>query len=403
MKKYNIAVVGVGAVGIEMLRCLRQRNFPIGELRVFARSARDIEVDGQKYSVKAISSEGFDGIDIALFAGTEGEKGAAVTYASEALKRGAVVIDNGADFRMDPGVPLVVPEVNAKDVNPIRNWFLLKSQRPQGHGLASYGQSQRPQGHGLASYGQSQRPEGHGLASYGQSQRPEGHGLASYGQSHKGIIANPNCSTIQLVVALWPIYKRAGIKRLIVTTLQASSGAGRLAVEQLKEEISQIVSSEFKDVQAKVQNKTLPQQLGFNVYPQIGSFTECDYTTEEWKLVKETHKIMHDKKIKVSATCVRVPVRTGHSESVYIETVKPIEPDKARDILSRAPGVIVIDEPKNNLYPMPKDIEGKDEVFVGRVRPDPFTKNGLWLWIVSDNLRKGAALNAVQIAELLIK
>jgi aspartate-semialdehyde dehydrogenase len=373
--KYNVAVVGVGAVGIEMLRCLRQRNFPIGELRVFARSARDIEVDGQKYSVKAISPEGFDGIDIALFAGTEGEKGAAVTYASEAVKRGAVVIDNGADFRMDPGVPLVVPEVNAKDVNPIRNWFLLKKHRPEGRGLAS----NRPQGHGLASYGQS------------------------HSQSHKGIIANPNCSTIQLVVALWPIYKKAGIKRLVVTTLQASSGAGRLAVEQLKEEISQIASSEFKDVQAQVQNKTLPQQLGFNVYPQIGSFAECDYTTEEWKLVKETHKIMHDKKIKVSATCVRVPVRTGHSESVYIETVKPIEPDKARDILSQAPGVIVIDDPQKSLYPMPKDIEGKDEVFVGRVRSDPFIKNGLWLWIVSDNLRKGAALNAIQIAELLIK
>ena len=338
MKKCNVAVIGVGAVGIEMLRILKQRNFPVGELRVFARSSRYIEVDGEKYSVKPITPEGFAGIDIALFAGTEGEKGAAVTYASEAVKRGAVVIDNGADFRMDPKVPLVVPEVNAKDI-----------------------------------------------------------------KKHKGIIANPNCSTIQLVVALWPIYKKAGIKRLVITTLQASSGAGRSAVEQLKEEISQIASSEFKDVQAKVQNKTLPQQLGFNVFPQIGGFAECDYTNEEWKLVKETHKIMHDKKIKVSATCVRVPVRTGHSESVYIETVKPIEPDKARAVLSQAPGVIVIDEPKSSLYPMPKDIEGKDEVFVGRVRSDPFIKNGLWLWIVSDNLRKGAALNAVQIAELLIK
>ncbi len=371
MKNYNVAVVGVGAVGIEMLRCLRQRNFPVGELRVFARSARDIEIDGQKYSVKAVSPEGFDGIDIALFAGTEGEKGAAVTYASEAVKRGAVVIDNGADFRTDPKVPLVVPEVNAKDVNPVRNWFLLKKHRP------------------------------------------EGRGLASYGQSHKGIIANPNCSTIQLVVALWPIYKKSGIKRLVVTTLQASSGAGRAAVEQLWSETEEIVLRSQKpearsqrnlsSVLCPLSSKTLPQQIAFNVFPQIGSFTECDYTNEEWKLVKETHKIMHDKKIKVSATCVRVPVRTGHAESVYIETVKPIEPDKARDILFKAPGVIVIDEPKGNLYPMPKDIEGKDEVFVGRIRRDPFIKNGLWLWIVSDNLRKGAALNAVQIAELLIK
>jgi aspartate-semialdehyde dehydrogenase len=143
--------------------------------------------------------------------------------------------------------------------------------------------------------------------------------------------------------------------------------------------------------------------LAFNVFPQIGNFSECDYTSEEWKLVKETRKIMHDEKIKVSATCVRVPVRTGHSESVYIETVKPLEPDKAKEILSKAAGVIVMDEPKGNLYPMPKDIEGKDEVFVGRIRKDPFIKKGLWLWIVSDNLRKGAALNAVQIAELLIK
>jgi len=258
-------------------------------------------------------------------------------------------------------VPLVVPEVNAKDVNPVRNWFFSKKHRP------------------------------------------EGRGLASYGQSHKGIIANPNCSTIQMVVALWPIYKKAGIKRLVVTTLQASSGAGRLAVEQLKEEISVIASADHKDLEAKVENKFLPHQLGYNVFPQIGSFAECDYTNEEWKLVNETRKIMHDKKIKVSATCVRVPVRTGHSESVYIETAKPLEPGKARGILSKAPGVIVMDEPKNNLYPMPKDIEGKDEVFVGRIRRDPFIKNGLWLWIVSDNLRKGAALNAVQIAELLIK
>ncbi len=338
MKKYNVAVVGVGAVGIEMLRCLKQRNFPVGELRVFARSARDIEVDGQRYFVQEISPEGFAGIDIALFAGTEGEKGAAVTYANEAVKRGAIVIDNGADFRMDPGVPLVVPEVNAQDA-----------------------------------------------------------------KKHKGIIANPNCSTIQLAVALWPIYKKAGMKRLVITTLQASSGAGRGAVEQLKEEICLIASKECQEVQVKVQNKSLPQQLAYNVFPHIGTFGECDYTNEEWKLVKETHKIMHDKKIKISATCVRVPVRTGHSEAVYIETVKPLEPNKAKDILSKAPGVIVVDEPKSNLYPMPKDIEGKDEVFVGRVRGDPFIKNGLWLWIVSDNLRKGAALNAVQIAELLVK
>jgi aspartate-semialdehyde dehydrogenase len=337
MKKYNVAVVGVGVVGIEMLRVLRQRSFPINEIRVFARSAREIDVDGQIYSVQAITPDGFNGIDIALFAGTEGEKGAAVTYAQEAIKRGAVVIDNGADFRMDPKVPLVVPEVNAKDV--------LK---------------------------------------------------------HKGIIANPNCSTVQMVVALNPIHKKVGIKRIIVTTFQASSGAGKGAVEQLKEEISSVSASGFKNLNVDVENKSMPQQLGFNVFPHIGSFVECDYTNEEWKLVNETHKIMHDKKIKISATTVRVPVRTGHSESVYIETEKNITPEKVRDILSKSPGVIVMDDPKNNIYPMPKDVEGKDETFVGRIRRDCFVKNGLWLWVVADNLRKGAATNAVQIAECVI-
>ena len=335
--KYNVAVVGVGAVGIEMLRVLRQRNFPLGELRVFARTAREIEIDAEKYSVKEISAGGFEGIDIALFAGTEGEKGASLQWAPIAVKKGAVVIDNGADFRMDPRVPLVVPEVNAKDV-----------------------------------------------------------------KRHKGIIANPNCSTIQMAVALWPIYKKAGIKRIILTTLQASSGAGRQAVEQLKEETSRIASGGFENVQVSLKTKAMPQQLAYNVFPHIGSFAECDYTNEEWKLVKETHKIMHDDKIKISATTVRVPVRTGHSESVYIETKEPIAPQKARDLLKKAPGVIVIDDPKNNLYPMPKDVEGKDETFVGRIRRDPFVKNGLWLWVVADNLRKGAATNAVQIAECVI-
>lgn len=337
MKKYNVAVVGVGVVGIEMLRCLKQRKFPVGQLKVLARSSRQIEVDGQKYKVEAVSPDSFDGVDIALFAGTEGEKGAAVTYAAEAVKRGAVVIDNGADFRMNPEVPLVVPEVNAKDV-----------------------------------------------------------------KNHRGIIANPNCSTIQMVVALWPIYKKAGIKRIILTTLQASSGAGKAAVEQLKEEVSLISAAGFGDVRVSAQNKAMPQQLAYNVFPHIGGFAECDYTSEEWKLVKETHKIMHDNKIKISATTVRVPVRTGHSESVYIETKKPVSPDKVKALLAKAQGVVVIDDPKKNLYPMPKDAEGRDEVFVGRIRGDCFVKNGLWLWVVADNLRKGAATNAVQIAECVI-
>jgi len=337
MKKYNLAVIGAGVVGIEMLRVLKQRKFPINNLKVFARSARDIDVDGDIYSVEPITPDGFDGIDIALFAGTEGEKGAAATYAAEAVKRGAVVIDNGADFRMDPKVPLVVPEVNAADL-----------------------------------------------------------------KKHQGIIANPNCSTIQMVVAINPIYKKAGIKRIIVTTLQASSGSGIGAVEQLKEETMLIAQEGFNDLHVKAVNKFMPQQLAYNCFPHIGSFVEGGYTNEEWKLVNETHKIMHAPKIKISATCVRVPVRTGHAESVYIETDKQFTPVEARKLLAKSAGIIVMDEPGNNIYPMPKEVEGKDEVFVGRIRQDAFNKKGLWLWVVADNLRKGAATNAVQIAECLI-
>jgi len=336
--KYNVAVVGVGAVGIEMLRCLKRFNFPVGELRVLARSAREIEVDGAKYQVQAISAEAFEKIDIALFAGTEGEKGAAVQYAPEAVKRGAIVIDNGADFRMDPDVPLVVPEVNAKKI-----------------------------------------------------------------KKNKGIIANPNCSTIQMVVALAPIRKAVGLKRVIVTTLQASSGAGKAAVDQLKEELKIISAGDYQNIQADLANKAMPQQLAYNVFPQIGGFSDFDYTSEEWKLVKETHKILGDEKIKVSATTVRVPVRTGHSEAVYIETKKPIEPDALKKLLAESPGIIVIDDPKQGLYPMPKDVEGKTETYVGRIRKDPYVKNGFWLWVVADNLLKGAASNAVQIAEELIR
>ncbi|MGE5309305.1 MAG: aspartate-semialdehyde dehydrogenase [Deltaproteobacteria bacterium] len=338
MKKYNVAVVGAGAVGIEMLRCLKDREFPVTQLKVLARSSREMEVDGHKYQVEAISPEAFNGVEIALFAGTEGEKGAAVTYAPEAVKRGAVVIDNGADFRMDPKVPLVVPEVNASEI-----------------------------------------------------------------KKHKGIIANPNCSTIQMVVALNPIHKKAGIKRVIVTTLQASSGAGKAAVEQLKEELKVIAAGDYRNIQADVPNRAMPQQLAYNVFPQIGGFAEFDFTSEEWKLVKETHKIMGDKKIKISATTVRVPVRIGHSEAVYIETKKPIEPEAVKKLLAQSEGIVLVDDPKHGLYPMPKDVEGKYDTYVGRIRKDPFVKNGLWLWVVADNLLKGAASNAVQIAEALIK
>ena len=333
MRKYNVAVVGVGAVGEEMQRVLRQRNFPVNRLKVFARSARTIQVDGQSCQVEELNENSFEGMDIALFAGTEGDKGAAVTYAPHAIKSGCVVIDNGADFRMRPDVPLVVPEANAADL-----------------------------------------------------------------KKHKGIIANPNCSTIQMVVALAPIQKKAGLKRVIVSTYQAVSGSGRGGVVQAEEEFRAWANQSKEPVA-----RHMEQSVAFNLFPHIGSFTDEDYTTEEMKLVNETHKILHDKKIKISATTVRVPVKIGHSEAVYIETARPISPDKVRQLLKKSPGICVLDDPKNKVYPMPVDAEGKDDVFVGRIRRDPAVKTGLWLWVVADNLRKGAATNAVQIAEELIR
>ncbi len=333
MRKYNVAVVGIGAVGEEMVRVLKQRQFPINQLKIFARSNREINLDGERYQVEELSPDSFNGIDIALFAGTEGEKGAAVQFAPEAIKRGTVVIDNGADFRMDKNVPLVVPEVNAGDV-----------------------------------------------------------------KKHKGIISNPNCSTIQMVVALNPIHKKAKIKRIIASTYQAVSGSGRAAIRQTEGEFRAWATNG-----AYTEPKAMDQSIAFNIFPHIGGFAEEGFTSEEWKMVKETHKIMHDPKIKVSCTTVRVPVRNGHCESVYIETQKPLTADALRKLLAKAPGVKVVDDTKNKLYPMPKDCDGKDEVFVGRIRKDPFVKNGFWLWIVADNLRKGAALNAVQIAEELIR
>ena len=331
MKKYNVAVVGVGAVGIEMLRILKERKFPINKLKVLARSERDIHVDGEKYHVLKVEANAFRGIDIALFAGTEGEKGAAVTYAPAAIKHGAVVIDNGADFRMEKDVPLVVPEVNAKDI-----------------------------------------------------------------KKHKGIISNPNCSTIQMVVALWPIYKKLGIKRIIVSTYQAASGAGKSAVDELMQQTKGIFEGK------KIAPCALAHRIAFNVFPHIGGFQEESYTSEEWKTIKETHKIFHDKSIKITSTCVRVPVATGHSEAVYIETKKPIAVSALRKLLAKSPGIEVIDNPGESKYPLPINAEGKDAVYVGRIRKDPFVKNGYWLWVVSDNLRKGAALNTIQIAEAFI-
>jgi aspartate-semialdehyde dehydrogenase len=205
-----------------------------------------------------------------------------------------------------------------------------------------------------------------------------------------------------MVIALSPIHNRLGIKRVIAVTFQAASGAGRAAVEQLRQENSIIASSNYQDLHVDSKSRAMPQQLAYNVFPHIGGFQKGDYTSEEWKMVDETHKIMHDRRIKISATCVRVPVRTGHSEAIYVETKKPTSLGAIKRILSKAKGIKIIDKPQNNLYPLPLDCEGRDEVFIGRIRKDPFLNNGLWLWVVSDNLLKGAALNAIQIAELLI-
>lgn len=327
---YNVAVVGVGAVGLEMLRVLRQRAFPVARLTILARTARTIVVDGARYEVKAVSPEAFAGQDLVLFAGTEGEQGAAVTYAREAIRGGAVVIDNGADFRMDPAVPLVVPEVNAGDL-----------------------------------------------------------------ATHRGLIANPNCSTIQMVVALGPVHRQAGLRRVIVATYQAASGAGRQAAEELKAQTAATVQD-----RPRPPAQALPQPIAYNVIPQIGPFGDLGYTSEEWKLIKETHKILHDDQIPITATTARVPVLNAHSEAVYFETKRPLTLEALKTLWRNSPGVTLMEAPA---YPMPIQADGRDEVFIGRVRPDPTVRNAFTCWVVSDNLRKGAALNAVQIAEALAK
>jgi len=331
MQGYKVAVVGAtGAVGQEMIRIVEQRKFPVREMR-FVASERSkgkiLKFLGEDVEVENLSEFSFRGIDIVL-----SSPGASVSkeYVPRAVKEGAIVIDNTSAFRMEPDVPLVVPEVNPHAIG-----------------------------------------------------------------KHKGLIANPNCSTIQLVVVLKPIREEAGIKRIVISTYQAASGAGSPAMEELREQTRSSLAGE--DVEAKV----LPSRIAFNVFPHIDVFLDNGYTKEEMKLVDETRKIMEDDSIRITATAARVPVFIGHSESVNVETEKNLEPAEARKILSEAPGIVVVDEPSKDKYPVPVDSAGMDEVFVGRIRKDESIENGLNLWIVSDNLRKGAALNAVQIAENL--
>ncbi|MBI5327751.1 MAG: aspartate-semialdehyde dehydrogenase [Deltaproteobacteria bacterium] len=333
--KYNVAVVGAtGVVGQEMIRILEERKFPVDKIKLLAseRSAGQfLEYKGKEEKVCLLSEETFEGIDIGLFS-----PGASVSavYAPKAGKAGCVVIDNTSQFRMDPDVPLVVPEVNPK-------------------------------------------------------------AIAEY--KKRNIIANPNCSTIQMVVALKPIHDAVRIKRIVVSTYQAVSGAGKEAMDELSNQVLAIYG------QKEIEKKVFPYQIAFNCIPQIDVFLDTGYTKEEMKMVNETRKIMEDGSIKVTATTVRVPVFNSHSEVVNIETEKKITAKEVKKLLSKAPGIKVIDDAKNKLYPMPIDVSQKDEVFVGRIREDESIPNGINMWIVSDNLRKGAALNAVQIAEILIR
>ncbi|MBM4141570.1 MAG: aspartate-semialdehyde dehydrogenase [Nitrospira sp.] len=331
--KYIVAVVGAtGAVGNEMVATLEGRDFPVGSLRLFASErseGKHLKFRDTDVSVETLNENCFRGIDIALFsAGAERSR----IWAPIAVKSGCVVVDNSSQWRMDPEVPLVVPEVNPDDLK----W-------------------------------------------------------------HKGIIANPNCSTIQMVVVLKPIHDVAKIKRVVVTTFQSVSGTGQKAMDELLKQTTDLLN--FKEITCNV----YPHQIAFNVLPHIDKFLDNGYTKEEMKMVNETRKIIGDNSIRITATTVRVPVFRGHSESVNIETEKKLTANEVRAILSEAPGIVVFDAPHKNVYPLPVSIAGTDETYVGRIREDESIENGINIWIVADNLRKGAALNTVQIAERLVE
>lgn len=339
-KQLTVAVVGAtGAVGSKMMEQLIKRKFPIGHIKFLAsaRSAgKSIEFNGETYTIEEATPEAFESVNVALF--SAGGSVSAV-LAPEAAKRGAVVIDNTSHFRMDPEVPLVVPEVNRGDL-----------------------------------------------------------------AKHKGIIANPNCSTIQMVAALEPIRHAFGLTKVIVSTYQAVSGAGISAIKELK------AQSENWDAGKDVEANILPSgsdkrhyPIARNVIPQIDKFTDNGFTYEEMKMINETKKIMHAPELKVAATCVRVPVVSGHSESVYIEVEKDASIQEIFEVLRNAPGVVLQDDIATQTYPMPIYAEGEDATFVGRIRQDLDNSKGFHLWIVSDNLLKGAALNSIQIAEAMLE
>ena len=314
---YTVAVVGAGLVGDKLVAELRRRNFPTKELRVLARTARTATLAGEEFEVGVAEPDAFEGVDFAFFAGTEGEKGAAVQLAHEAISRGAVVIDNGSDFRLDPDVPLVVPEVNADAL-----------------------------------------------------------------EGHNGLIANANCSTITMLLPLAPLVRRFGVRRVVVSTYQAVSGSGRGGVEALEEG----------------RKGVYPRPIAGNAIPLIGDVGEDGYTTEETKMRLESRKILDLPDLEVFATAVRIPVHTGHSESVYVETEREASLPEALETLRDAPGVTFSGDADD--FPTPLEAVGDSGTFVGRVRAEG---NAISFWCVADNLLKGAATNAVQIAEELVK
>lgn len=334
MKTYNVAILGAtGAVGQEMLKILVERNFPINELRLLAsaRSAgKKIVVSDKEYTVQETTEDSFEGIDIVLGAA---ENNIAERFLPKAVEAGAIVVDNSSAYRLNPDVPLIIPEVNPEDV-----------------------------------------------------------------KNHKGIIANPNCATIIGLVALAPLHRYAKAKRMVVSTYQAVSGAGVNGIKELDAQIDAIRQNKDVDI------KTFQYQIAYNLIPQIGSFNEEGYSSEEMKMQNEGRKILSTPELCVNCTCVRVPIYRSHSESIFVEFEDEISVDKARELLKDADGVKLVDHPSNKEYPMPLDTTNQDLVYVGRIRKDMSGhKNALSFWCCGDQVRKGAATNAVQIAELVIK
>ena len=329
--QYNVAVAGAtGAVGRKMLEILEERKFPVATLKALASAksvGQTLTFNGGPVTVEELNENSFEGVDISLFSA-----GASVSrqFAPSAVKSGCIVIDNSSAFRMEPDVPLVVPEVNPDAIN-----------------------------------------------------------------SNAGIIANPNCSTIQMVVVLKPIHDKFKIKRVVVSTYQSVSGSGQKAINELQNQTKNLLDEKTAEL------NVYPHQIAFNCIPHIDIFLDNGYTKEEMKMIDETRKILGDPSIMVSPTTVRVPVFYSHSESINVETLRPINAREVRELLSGMDGIRVTDNPETNEYPLAIDGAGKDEVFVGRIRDDISCKNAINFWVVSDNLRKGAALNAVQIAEYL--